>query len=86
MDGRLHSITDEERGDHRVLLGTLTDSTGSLTLEFHDAHPDLAAGPLLRLTGHAHRRDRSLVISDPDYRIIGTPGEECGPSAGNNAT
>ncbi|WP_309147780.1 amino acid permease [Streptomyces sp. NTH33] len=86
VDGRLHSITDEERGDHRVLLGTLTDSTGSLTLEFHDAHPDLAAGQLLRLTGHANRRDRSLIISDPDYRIIDTPGEESGPSAGNDAT
>ncbi|MEV0692980.1 hypothetical protein [Streptomyces sp. NPDC050388] len=48
--------------------------------------PDLAAGQLLRLTGHAHRRDRCLVISDPHYRLTGTPGEESGAPAGNDAT
>lgn len=86
VDGRLHSITDEERGDRRVLLATLTDSTGSLSLEFHSAHPDLEAGQLLRLTGQAHTRTRdgALVISDPDYRTINTAGEESDTSAGDD--
>ncbi|MEU3221082.1 OB-fold nucleic acid binding domain-containing protein [Streptomyces sp. NPDC006971] len=86
VDGRLHSITDEERGDRRVLLATLTDSTGSLSLEFHDAYPDLEAGQLLRLSGQAHTRarDGALVISDPDYRIINTAGEKSDTSAGDH--
>ncbi|MGO4751199.1 hypothetical protein AB4212_21710 [Streptomyces sp. 2MCAF27] len=69
MDGRLHSITDEERGDRRALLATLTDSTGSLSLEFHDAHPDLEAGQLLRLTGQAHTRAPRRSIGHQRSRL-----------------
>ncbi|MFD0546420.1 OB-fold nucleic acid binding domain-containing protein [Streptomyces mexicanus] len=85
VDGRLHSITDEERDDRRLLLATLTDSTGSLSLEFHTARPDLEAGQLLRLTGQAHTRahDGALVISDPDYRIIETADDEPDTSDGH---
>ncbi|MFE1754813.1 APC family permease [Streptomyces anandii] len=85
VDGRLHSLTDEERGGRRVLLATLTDSTGSLGLEWHDAHPDLAAGLLLRLTGRAHTRagDGALVMSDPAYSIVETTGEEPGTPGGD---
>jgi amino acid transporter len=77
VDGRLHDITEERHGNRRVLTGTLTDDSGSLTVVFHGAHPDLEAGQLLRLTGIplVHPPDEPLRISDPDYRILESPDE-----------
>lgn len=80
VDGRLHDITEDNADGHHTIVGTLTDDTGTLTIEFADVAPEttLEAGQLLRVTGRPTRRepDQPLIMTDPAYQILdtGDPG------------
>ncbi len=80
VDGRLHetALTDDARVRGAVLGGQLVDSSGTVTLEFHQAHPDLEPGQRLRLTGRVRvaRPGEPLVLCDPAYDILEAAGHD----------
>ncbi|MFI5615036.1 amino acid permease [Amycolatopsis sp. NPDC051903] len=71
VDGRLHELAlrKDAPGRGAVLAGQLVDASGTLTLEFHQAHPDLEPGQRLCLTGRV-QPGPPLVLRDPAYRIL----------------
>ncbi|HET8602278.1 MAG TPA: APC family permease [Segeticoccus sp.] len=78
LEGRLHDLIEHGRGPHRVLIGTLVDTTGSATLVFTapDAlDPPLQTGQLLRARGLVSKAGRgtSPRLMNPAYEVLETP-------------
>jgi amino acid transporter len=83
VDGRLHDLTDEHVDGRHTVVGTLVDSTGSLTIELRNPPlpVTLEAGQLLRVTGRPLRgADQTLTMTDPAFQVLHTPDlPEAGP-------
>ncbi|TVT30225.1 amino acid permease, partial [Amycolatopsis rhizosphaerae] len=69
--GRLHELRLNRTDAHTVLVGELTDATGSLRVEFPErARADIEVGQRLRVTGTAEREDGGLLLREPRYRAV----------------
>ncbi|HEX5117160.1 MAG TPA: amino acid permease [Pseudonocardiaceae bacterium] len=85
--GRLHDIDSRTRRGRLFLVGQVADDSGTLTVEFHGAHDDIAPGQQLRLTGlvRLDSATHDVLMVDPGYEIVqGASGESSDESVGND--
>jgi amino acid transporter len=78
--GRLHDISSRTRRGKSIVIGELADDSGTLTVEFHSAHDDIAPGQELRLSGRVRldKATHNVLMVDPTYKIVQDASGEIG--------
>jgi hypothetical protein len=83
--GRLHDISTRTRRGRSVLTGEVADESGSLTVQFHGGHDDIAPGQQIRLSGRVQldQSTEAVLMTDPRYEIIeeSTGGHDTDPGS-----
>ncbi len=77
VEGRLREISVRTRRGRTIVTGELDDATGSLAVEFHGVHDDIAASQRLRLHGRVRldSDNHAVLMSDPDYQVLERPAD-----------
>ncbi|HEX5405658.1 MAG TPA: amino acid permease [Pseudonocardiaceae bacterium] len=70
--GRLHDVSSRTRRGRSILTGELGDDSGTLTVQFHGTHDDIAPGQELRLSGRVQldKSTHDVLMADPTYEIV----------------
>ncbi len=71
VEGRVSHIDVKSRDGKPLLLITIGDDSGELTVSFSRGGDDIAAGQILRLVGKARQNgNRPVFMADPTYSIV----------------
>jgi hypothetical protein len=86
--GRVHEINTRTRRGRSMLTGEVVDESGSLTVEFHGGHEDIAPGQQIRLSGRVQldQSTEAVLMSDPHYEVIEEPTGEHGTDPGSTTS
>lgn len=76
IEGRVNEITQKSRDGKPLLLVTIGDDSGEVTVSFSRGGDDIATGQVLRLVGKARQNgNRPVFMTDPTYSIIEQPAD-----------
>ena len=71
VEGRVSAITEKTRDGKPLLLVTIGDDSGEVTVSFSHGGDDIEPGQVLRLVGKARQNgNRPVFMADPSYSIV----------------
>jgi hypothetical protein len=74
VEGRVTQIDEKARDGKPLLLVTIGDDSGELTVSFSHGGADIAPGQVIRLVGKARQAgNRPVFMADPVYSIVESP-------------
>jgi hypothetical protein len=74
VEGRVTEIDLKDRDGRPLLLVTIGDDSGELTVSFSRGGDDIAPGQVVRLVGKARQSgNRPVFMADPTYSIVEQP-------------